>query len=180
MLALAGPAAAAGASLPRDTLELAALTAPPDTLADPVARLRGRRLTMPVDGVEPAALVDDFDARRSGGRRHRALDILAPRGTPVRAVEDGTIVGLDPDNGGGGIVVRQADAAGAFVYGYAHLDRWADWIHAGAEVFRGQVLGYVGSTGNATTPHLHFTITPVGSDGRPSRGARIDPFLVLR
>lgn len=175
LLAAAAPSSAQPSTVP-ETLDAVAST---DTLDNPVARLRARRLTVPVDGVSPESLRDDFDAPRSGGRRHRALDILAPRGTPVVAVEDGTIVRMVPSNGSGGIVVQQVDSTGRFVYAYAHLERWATWIAEGMRVFRGQVLGYVGSTGNATTPHLHFTIAPVGPDGRPIRTARVNPFQVL-
>ncbi|HUP18671.1 MAG TPA: M23 family metallopeptidase [Gemmatimonadota bacterium] len=160
-----------------DTLDAGAA---PDTLADPVARLRSRRLTLPVEGVPHEALRDDFHQPRSGGRVHRAIDILAPRGTPVVAVEDGTIISTSPSTGAGGIVVQQLDSSGRYVYAYAHLERWASWIATGMKVFRGQVLGYVGSTGNATTPHLHFTIAPVEDDGRPSRSVRLNPFQILR
>lgn len=172
-LAAVVPAAATDFPVSPDTLESTAS-------ADPVETLRARQLTLPVEGVVADRLRDDFDAPRSGGRAHRAIDILAPRGTPVVAVEDGTILRVNPDNGAGGIVVQQVDDRGEYVYAYAHLERWASWIAEGMRVFRGQVLGYVGSTGNATTPHLHFTITPMGADGRPRRGVRINPFQVLR
>ena len=184
VLLLAPAASAAAASgrsdAPRmapDTLDAAAVA---DTLADPVAQLRGRRLTLPVEGVAPEALRDDFFQPRSGGRVHHAIDILAPRGTPVVAVEDGTILRTSPAAGDAGILVQQLDSSGRYVYAYAHLERWASWIAEGMKVFRGQVLGYVGSTGNATTPHLHFTIAPVGPDGRPSRSVRLNPFQILR
>lgn len=169
----AAPAAAIASPFSPDTLEGSAP-------ADPVETLRARQLTLPVEGVAAERLRDDFHAPRSGGRVHQAIDIMAPRGTPVVAVEDGTILRVNPNNGAGGIVVQQVDDQGEYVYAYAHLERWASWIAEGMRVFRGQVLGYVGSTGNATTPHLHFTITPMGTDGRPRRGVRINPFQVLR
>ena len=153
-----------------------------DSLAILVEVLRERDLEVPVEGVDPDNLRDDFDDLRSGSRTHQALDILAPRGTPVVAVEDGTIASLDPSQGGGGIVVYQFDPTGEFVYYYAHLDGFADGLAEGRTVEKGDVLGFVGTSGNAPpgTPHLHFAITKTGAPFLRYGGTPINPFDVLR
>lgn len=143
-----------------------------------VAELREKHLTLPVEGVERDALYDSFDDPRSGGRTHEAIDIMAPRGTPVFAVEDGTIARLDDSQGGGGIVIYQYDPDRRFVYYYAHLETWVEGLEEGDRVGRGQVIGYVGTTGNAPpdAPHLHFAITVLDERGRWWGGTPIDPF----
>jgi murein DD-endopeptidase MepM/ murein hydrolase activator NlpD len=147
-----------------------------------IEELRARGLEVPVRGIAPDELRDSFDGPRGGGRRHQAIDILAPRGTPVLAVDDGTIRRLSPANGGGGIVVYQVDPSGSFVYYYAHLERWADGLAVGDAVVRGQVIGHVGTSGNAPpgTPHLHFAIYRLdpGNDGW--RSPAVNPFAVYR
>lgn len=147
-----------------------------------IEELRARGLEVPVRGIAPDELRDTFDAPRGGGRRHQAIDILAPRGTPVLAVEDGTIRRLSPANGGGGIVVYQADPTGSFVYYYAHLERWADGLAAGDPVVRGQVIGFVGTSGNAPpgTPHLHFAIYRLANGDAGWRGPAVNPIAVYR
>jgi murein DD-endopeptidase MepM/ murein hydrolase activator NlpD len=148
-----------------------------------VAELRSRQLLLPVDRVTRAQLHDSFsDARALGLRRHEAIDIMAPRSTPVRAVEDGTIAKLYYSKGGGGITLYQFDPTRTYSYYYAHLDRYADGIHEGQTVHRGEVLGYVGSTGNATAnaPHLHFAIFRLTPERQWWKGDPINPYLVLR
>lgn len=153
-----------------------------DSLAALIEGLRERDLELPVVGIVGDDLRDDYDDVRPGGRTHEALDILAPRGTPVVAVEDGTIASLDPSQGGGGIVVYQYDASGEFVYYYAHLEGYADGLEEDQAVERGDVLGYVGTSGNAPpdVPHLHFAIYKTAVDHRWWKGIPINPFLVLR
>lgn len=153
-----------------------------DSMTALIEILRDRELEMPVENVDADDLRDDFDDPRPGGRSHQALDILAPRGTPVIAVEDGTIASLDPSQGGGGIVVYQFDPTGEFLYYYAHLDGFAAGLAAGGSVQRGDVLGYVGTTGNAPpdTPHLHFAISKTRAPFRPHGGTPINPAAVLR
>ncbi|MGH7587469.1 MAG: M23 family metallopeptidase [Gemmatimonadota bacterium] len=153
-----------------------------DSLAILVGVLRERDLQVPVEDVDPDDLHDDFDDLRSGSRTHQALDILALRGTPVVAVEDGTIASLDPSQGGGGIVVYQFDPAGEFVYYYAHLEGFADGLAEGRTVEQGDVLGFVGTSGNAPpgTPHLHFAITKTWAPFLRYGGTPINPFEVLR
>jgi murein DD-endopeptidase MepM/ murein hydrolase activator NlpD len=177
VVALAATARAAHAQA-----EAIAAPAPPSPAAAAVAELRARGLEVPVRGVAPDELRDTFDARRGGGRRHLAVDILAPRGTPVIAVEDGEIRRLSTDNGGGGIVVYQVDPSGGFVYYYAHLERWADGLTVGDAVTRGQVIGYVGTSGNAPpgTPHLHFAIDRLEPGDRGWHGSPVNPFAVYR
>ena len=150
--------------------------------AEPQPELRERSLLIPVKGIAPAALRDNFNDARGGGLRvHHALDIMAPRGTPVLAVEDGKVVRLHR-GGAGGITVYQLDGSGRYGYYYAHLDQYADGLAEGKKVTRGDVLGFVGTTGNAppNAPHLHFAIYEVEDAKRPWRGRPIDPYPLWR
>ena len=143
--------------------------------------LRDRDLKVPVDGVDDDDLRDTFfDAR--GGRAHEAIDIMAPRHTSVRAVEDGTIAKLFNSQGGGGITIYQFDPTGTFAYYYAHLDRYAAGLREGQTVERGDTLGYVGSTGNASpdAPHLHFAIFRLTPERQWWKGEPINPYPVFR
>jgi peptidoglycan LD-endopeptidase LytH len=146
-----------------------------------VDELRGRRLTVPVEGIDRAKLVQSFQDPRSGARTHEAIDILAPRNTPVLAVEDGTIARLFMSRAGG-ITLYQYDPDQKYVYYYAHLERYADGLAEGDRIRRGQVIGYVGTSGNAppNTPHLHFAIFETTEPKRWWEGRAIDPYLVLR
>jgi peptidoglycan LD-endopeptidase LytH len=149
--------------------------------ADDVDALRARRLRVPVEGVGPAALSSNFHQSRSGARTHEALDIMAARGTPVLAVEPGRIARLFTSKQGG-LTIYQFDPSGSFCYYYAHLDRYASGLDEGAEVQAGQVIGFVGSTGNASpdAPHLHFAVFKLGPERHWWQGEPIDPYLVLR
>lgn len=124
-------------------------------------------LMVPVAGVAPAGLRDSFNDARSGGRRHRALDIPARRGTPALAVVDGTILSMR-QNALGGTTLYLVDSQRKFVYYYAHLERYHDRVSEGIEVRQGDVLGYVGTSGNAPRnfPHLHFQALRVDSKRR--------------
>jgi len=133
-----------------------AAPAPPNVTAE----LRARRLMVPVDGIAVDRLVDSYNAERdSGARRHFAIDISAQRGTPVLAADDGTILRMG-FNSLGGLIIYQLDPGRRFVYYYAHLDRYSSSLRDGSTVSRGEVIGYVGSTGNASpnAPHLHFQV----------------------
>jgi murein DD-endopeptidase MepM/ murein hydrolase activator NlpD len=144
--------------------------------------LRNRNLEMPVDGVSRTQLYDSFDERRGGGlRAHEAIDIMAPRGTPVRAVEAGRVAKLFRSVPGG-LTIYLFDPAEMFSYYYGHLDRYAAGLHDGQQVRRGEVIGYVGSTGNAAedAPHLHFAISQLGADRKWWQGTAINPYLVFR
>ncbi len=114
-------------------------------------------LMVPVDGVVAEALRDSFNEARSGGRFHRAIDILAPRETPVVAAASGRVIKLR-QNAAGGITAYLVDAEGRYMYYYAHLARYSDEITEGLEVKQGFMIGFVGTSGNAPpdTPHLHF------------------------
>lgn len=138
--------------------------------------LRTRRLEIPVEGIDRKTLRDTFAEGRAG-HVHEAIDILAPRGTPVVAVEDGRIEKLF-NSKRGGLTIYQFDPGRRFCYYYAHLDRYAPGLKEGQAVRRGQVLGYVGTSGNAPpqTPHLHFTIFKLTDDKRWWQGAPINPF----
>src|SRR5579859_5619184 len=114
---------------------------------DPLAALNERHLLIPVKGFPRKALRDNFDEKR-GARMHEALDIMAPRGTPVVAADDGRIAKLFRSVAGG-ITVYKFDPAERFTYYYAHLDHYASGLVEGAHVKRGEVIGYVGTTGNA-------------------------------
>ena len=144
--------------------------------------LRNRKLEIPVDGVSRDQLRDSFDERRGGGlRRHEAIDIMAPRGTPVRAVEGGRVAKLFRSVQGG-LTVYLFDPAERFCYYYAHLDRYAAGLHEGQQVQRGELVGYVGSTGNASAdaPHLHFAVFHLGDEPKWWQGTPINPHSVLR
>lgn len=145
-----------------------------------VEMLRARALTIPVSGLTAAALVPSFSEVR-GERVHEALDIMAPTGTPVVAVEDGTVARLFTSKAGG-LTIYQFDPSQSVAYYYAHLQGYASGVVDGATVRRGQVIGYVGSTGNANpaAPHLHFAIFVLGPEKRWWQGTPIDPYPVFR
>jgi hypothetical protein len=138
-----------------------------------------RQLVIPVQGVTRSQLRDTY-AEARGNRTHEALDIIAPRGTRVVSAMDGKLMRLF-NSRTGGLMVYAADPTDRFVLLYGHLDRYADGVRDGMPLKRGQVIGYVGTTGNAPigTPHLHFGILR----GRPSqnwsRGTPINPFPLL-
>jgi murein DD-endopeptidase MepM/ murein hydrolase activator NlpD len=158
------------------------ISATTTVIGSDVEKLRSRSLIIPVEGLESDDLVSTFhDARGGGSRRHEAIDILAPRGTDVLAVEDGRIVKLFT-SAAGGLTVYQFDPTGTYVYYYAHLDAYAPGLKEGAEVRKGDVLGTVGTTGNApkNTPHLHFAIAKLDPDRRWWGGTALDPYLVWR
>jgi len=160
-------------------LALNAFAAPTDQ-AD-IARLRLRALLIPVQSVEASDLQNTYLQARGGGvRAHEALDIPAPRGTPVLAVDDGRIAKLFLSKPGGRTIYHFDDAL-EFSYYYAHLDGYADGLREGMRVRKGQVIGYVGSTGNAApeSTHLHFAIFRLGPERQWWRGIPINPFGVL-
>lgn len=141
--------------------------------------LAQRPLEVPVVGIAPASLADHYRQSR-GERKHEAIDILAPAGTPVVAVDDGKLVKLFTSKPGG-LTVYQYDPQGRLAYYYAHLQRYADGLREGADVKRGQVIGYVGSTGNAdlATPHLHFAVFRLGTPAKWWEGEPVNPYPAL-
>ena len=138
-------------------------------------------LALPVEGFARANLVDSFFDRRGGQRTHHALDIPAPRHTPVRAAVAGVVAALNSSRSGG-TSIWQYDESGAYCYFYAHLQRYAPGLRAGQAVARGQVIGFVGTTGNASedTPHLHFAMFRLESKGRWWGGVPVNPYPLLR
>jgi murein DD-endopeptidase MepM/ murein hydrolase activator NlpD len=139
-------------------------------------------LRVPIDGTNVDLWKGGFDERRgSGNRGHEAVDILSPRNTPVHAVEAGTIAKIF-ESKAGGHTVYQFSPDGRLVYYYAHLEHYADGLHEGQPIVQGEVIGYVGTSGNAppNTPHLHFAIFEMGDDKRWWQGRAIDPYLVFR
>jgi murein DD-endopeptidase MepM/ murein hydrolase activator NlpD len=158
---------------------LAAASPPPAIdVATAERTLSNKILAFPVKGHE-RALRDNFDEKR-GAKPHEALDIPAPRGTPVVAVDGGTIAKLFKSVPGG-ITIYQFDESGALAYYYAHLDRYETGLREGDKVKRGEVIGYVGSTGNARAdaPHLHFTVFALGADRKWWKGIAINPHTAL-
>lgn len=156
-------------------------------IAQPVEASRDRTssaapepvIASPIQGVETYQLHDSFD-KIHHGHRHEAIDIAEPEGTPVRAVVDGTIQKLFFSKAGG-ITIYEFDGENVYCYYYAHLERYADGLGEGMRVSRGEVIGYVGSTGDASpnAPHLHFAIYLLGPQRRWWKGAAIDPYPVL-
>lgn len=168
----AGPALSARHAAPR-------LTANTMVLGSDIESLRRRSLALPVRGIDAEELVSSFDDARGQQRRHEAIDILAPRGTDVVAVEDGKVAKLFTSVAGG-LTVYQFDPSEQFVYYYAHLDSYAPGLKEGMMLRQGDVVGAVGTTGNAPegTPHLHFAISKLDPDRRWWGGTALDPYLV--
>lgn len=139
-----------------------------------------KNLLIPVAGVGPGQLRDSFQDARSEGRTHRALDIMAPRDTAVLATDDGRVLKLHQSDRGG-IMLYQSDRSGTYVYYYGHLMRYADGICEGKTVSRGEIIGFVGDTGNAGAGnyHLHFGISKMTASGRWSGGEPINPYPIL-
>jgi murein DD-endopeptidase MepM/ murein hydrolase activator NlpD len=133
-------------------------------------------MTPPIGGLALANLRDMFEEAHNG-HRHEAIDILEPRGTPVHAVVSGTVRKLFLSKPGGN-TIYQFDEMGLYCYYYAHLDRYVAWLREGMQVERGDVIGFVGSTGNADprTPHLHFAIFELGPERLWWRGKAINPY----
>ena len=135
-------------------------------IASPMASASAQQLLIPVLNVTSGDLTDTFtDARGGGGRLHEAIDIMAPRGTTVVAAAPGRIEKIFSSEAGGKTIYVRSDDRQTVHY-YAHLDSYADGLKEGQKVRRGQRLGSVGSTGNASedAPHLHFAIMRTTKD----------------
>ncbi len=137
-------------------------------------------LGMPLANIDPLKLESTFHQSR-GGHEHEALDIMAPRGTPVMAVAEGNVVKLFTSKQGG-LTVYQFDNSRTWCYYYAHLDRYQDGLKEGVLLRKGEVLGYVGSTGDASSeaPHLHFAVFRLGPEKQWWKGTAIDPLPLLK
>jgi murein DD-endopeptidase MepM/ murein hydrolase activator NlpD len=139
-------------------------------------------LAIPVAGVKRTQLSDTFTQARAGGARaHDAIDIMAPRGTPVVAAAPGRVEKIFNSQGGGGLTVYVRSPDGRWVYYYAHLDRYAPGLSEGQAVQRGTPLGTVGSTGNASPdgPHLHFAIHRMARGEKWHEGSAVNPYPLL-
>jgi murein DD-endopeptidase MepM/ murein hydrolase activator NlpD len=191
-------APAAAISAPRVPPPTAAISSAPPSSAAPasaltsaVAGLNGtsgtsgslpsKRLRLPIDGEDIESFKGGFAETRGGTRPHEAVDMLAPRNTPVHAVENGTIAKLFTSKAGG-LTIYQFDPGGHLCYYYAHLQRYADGVKEGQAVAQGDVIGYVGTSGNAppNTPHLHFAVFELNADKHWWQGKAIDPYRVFK
>ncbi|MCU1236149.1 MAG: peptidase [Candidatus Solibacter sp.] len=164
--------------------------APPEAVSLPVPdRLHaieaapapaGSRIAMPLAGFDPNKLDSTFHQARSG-HEHEALDIMSPRGTPVMAVAEGNVAKLFTSKQGG-FTVYQFDNTQTWCYYYAHLDRYAPGLKEGVLLRKGEVLGYVGSTGDASpeAPHLHFAVFRLGPEKHWWQGTAVDPLPLLK
>ncbi len=179
--AAARPAASAAAPAAPTPAEAPAARAPqPASAGDGAALLAARHPMVPVEGIAPQSLRDNYEQVR-GLRKHEALDIMAARGTRVFAVDDGKLVKLFRSVPGG-LTAYQFDPQGRLAYYYAHLDRYADGLKEGMALKRGDLIGYVGSTGNAAVdaPHLHFAVFRLGPDRKWWQGDPVNPYPALR
>jgi murein DD-endopeptidase MepM/ murein hydrolase activator NlpD len=178
-ITLAVDAAAAGPGVV-ETVRSSPPPAVAPSVPAPVDLDRQGTLGMPIAGLAPEKLTSNFSEMHNG-HVHEALDLMAPRGTPVRAVDEGNVVKLFTSKDGG-LTVYQFNDARELCYYYAHLDRYAAGLKEGTLLRRGDVLGYVGSTGNAspTAPHLHFAIFRLGPQRQWWKGTAIDPLPLLR
>ena len=145
-----------------------------------LSSLEQRHLTFPLRDVDQKAMTNSFEDPRPGGRSHEGVDILAPRNTPIVAVGDGTIAKLWNSHDGG-TTIYQFDPTGTYVYYYAHLESYANGLKEGEKVRAGQVIGFVGTSGNApkNTPHLHFAIYKVTEPGHWYHGQPLNPYPIL-
>jgi len=141
----------------------------------------GRTMQVPVAGITPAMLHDTYAEMRGGTRKHEALDIPAPRGTPVLAATNGRVLKLF-NSKAGGLMVYTTDSTERFILMYGHLDAYQPGLADGQPLRRGQQLGIVGTTGNAppTVPHLHFAIARSGNVKEWWKGTPVNPFPLLR
>ena len=154
----------------------------PDATVGTSGDVPHRKLRLPLDGVTVDSMKGGFAERRdAGGRPHEAVDMPAPRNTPVHAVDDGTIAKLFTSKAGG-LTIYQYDPAGRLCYYYAHLERYADGLKDGQQVSQGDVIGYVGTSGNAPpdTPHLHFAVFELNADKRWWEGKPLDPYALFK
>jgi murein DD-endopeptidase MepM/ murein hydrolase activator NlpD len=168
-VATAAPAPSSSVDIPADVAAL-----------NDVDYLRARHLVVPVAGADMSKVEDTFLDGRDDNRVHRAIDILAPRNTPILAADDGKILRMST-NSLGGICMYTVDPLNRIVYYYAHMDHYNDAMTPGRTIARGDTLGYVGTTGNApkNTPHLHFQIMHWPADGKYWNGEPINPFELL-
>jgi murein DD-endopeptidase MepM/ murein hydrolase activator NlpD len=177
----AGPSRSADTVAPRVVAPVQrAMGGAPPTVPVPGDTSAPRPMIIPVAGVDRTAMHDMFNEVR-GNHRHEAIDILAARGTPVIAADDGVVRKLFT-SAAGGLTVYEFDPDQRFCYYYAHLDAYAPGLHEGQLLRRGDIIGYVGTTGNAPkdTPHLHFALIRLDADRRWWKGTYVNPYPLLR
>ncbi len=152
----------------------------PASAAD-IDALRAQSPVVPVAGAEARDLLDSFDDRRGSARQHNAIDIMAPRNTPAIAATAGTIVKLH-SSVAGGLSIYMKDRTSRFMLMYGHLEGYRPGLAEGASVRKGEIIGFVGTSGNAnpTAPHLHFQIMRSDNDTEWWRGTPINPFLIYQ
>jgi murein DD-endopeptidase MepM/ murein hydrolase activator NlpD len=167
-------------SVPEAAPAIPATAAPPPIRPAP-AEARGAFLLIPVAGVKAGQLMDTYDQARGLDRRHEALDILAPSGTQVLAAADGRVAKLF-NSKPGGLTLYQFDATEKFAYYYAHLERYASGVTEGMPLKRGDLIGYVGATGNAdpAAPHLHFAVFTLTPEKKWWQGAPLNPYPLMQ
>jgi murein DD-endopeptidase MepM/ murein hydrolase activator NlpD len=163
-----------------DPVAQAALATPPADLASAAPSTGPGKLLVPVEGIKPHDLADTFGQPRGKERRHEALDIMAPKGTRVLAAADGKVVKLF-NSKPGGLTVYQFDPSEKYAYYYAHLDHYAPGLKEGAQLKRGDLIGFVGSTGNAdpAAPHLHFAVVELTPQKQWWKGTPVNPYPML-
>lgn len=166
-------------------IERSSVTTPDVVLTDAqkdqaIKELRQKHLAMPIAGIDAQRLKGSFYEKR-GGQLHHAVDILSPRNTPVVAVENGKLARLFTSKAGG-LTIYHVDPSNQYVYYYAHLEKYADGLKDGDQLKKGQVIGYVGTSGNApeNTPHLHFSVGVMGPDKKTWQAADVDPYEVFK
>jgi len=137
-------------------------------------------LSMPISSVKPSTITDTFHDMRDG-HEHEAVDIMAPRGTPVKAVAEGNVAKLFTSKEGG-LTLYEFDNSGQYAFYYAHLDHYAPGVKEGTLLHPGDVLAYVGTTGDApvNAPHLHFAVFKLGPDKKWWQGKALDPVPMLQ
>jgi len=143
-------------------------------------RERPPKLHLPIDGISIESLKRGFAEARTG-HPHEAVDMLSPRNTPVHAVADGTVAKLFVSKAGGN-TIYEFDQSQRYAYYYAHLERYEAGLHEGEAIRQGQVIGYVGTSGNAPpdTPHLHFAVFELGPEHQWWKGKAVDPYPLFR
>lgn len=146
--------------------------------ADAVQQRLRARLIIPVEGVTREELLNTWGDARSEGRTHEGIDIMAPQGAAVVAVADGRIAKFH-DSVRGGVGIYQFDHTEQFVFYYGHLSARAAGLLEGDNVRQGQTIGYVGMTGNAPVPHLHFEVQRMDADKRWYRAEAFNPYPLL-
>ena len=156
-------------------------SAEPAVLPGDLDSLRREGLMIPVAGVAEKDLIDSFSDKRGGTRTHNALDIMAARNTPVLSAVSGTILKLH-NSAAGGLTIYESDPSTRFVMMYGRLESYRPGLKEGERVTRGQIIGFVGSTGNASpvAPHLHFQVTRNDNLKEWWKGTPVNPFAVFR